>query len=135
MTTYESKITTVFKPQSEVFEQLSDLRNLEKFRTQIPEQYDFTCEEDFVSVKNTPFGNAVLRIIERECPKTLKFTLENMPIQANLWVQLKETAPSDTKLKITIKAEIPFFLKPMIAKKLEEGINTMAETLAFALNK
>jgi hypothetical protein len=137
MTKYESKITTVTKPQSEIYAQLADLRNLEKFKAAIPEQYlsEMICEEDFVSAKIPNFGNAVLRIIDREVDKTIKFALENLPIQANLWVQLKEVEPLNTKIKLTIHAEIPFFLKPMIGNKLQDGIDKMADTLAFALNK
>ncbi|MDR1543193.1 MAG: SRPBCC family protein [Prevotellaceae bacterium] len=137
MTTYESKVTTIQLSQNQAFVQLSDLRNLEKFKQAIPEQYlsDFVCGENFASTKTPQFGNVTLRIIEREADKTIKFAVENLPIQANIWVQLKEISPLDTKMKLTIKAEIPFFLKSMIGNKLQQGIDKMADTLTFALNK
>jgi hypothetical protein len=137
MTTFESKIVTLNLSKNQAFVQLSNLKNLEKFKTAIPEQYlsDFVCEEDFVSTKIPQLGRVTLRIVEKEIDKTIKFAVENLPFQANLWMQLKEILPSDTKMKLTVKAEIPFFLKHVLGNKLQDGIDKMADALAFALNK
>jgi carbon monoxide dehydrogenase subunit G len=47
-----------------------------------------------------------------------------------MWVQLKETAEQETKMKLTIKADLNPFLKPMVSKPLQEGINKIADVLA-----
>lgn len=55
-------------------------------------------------------------------------------MHVNAWIQLKQVAENDTKLKLTMKAEIPAMIKMMVDKKLQEG-NAMADILAKALNK
>ena len=52
-----------------------------------------------------------------------------------MWIQLKEISDVETRMKLTIKADIPFFLKPMIGDKLEKGIDEIANAIALAINK
>ena len=56
-------------------------------------------------------------------------------MHVNAWIQLKQVAENDTKLKLTMKAEIPAMIKMMVDKKLKEGINTIADALAKALSR
>ncbi|EOA10875.1 hypothetical protein A343_0089 [Porphyromonas gingivalis JCVI SC001] len=48
----------------------------------------------------------------------------------NVWIQLKEAAPDDTRLKITLRAELNMFVKPMLDKPLHEGVDRLAQLLA-----
>jgi len=37
---------------------------------------------------------------------------------------------NETRLKLTVRADIPLLLKPMVAKPLEKGIGELANVLA-----
>ena len=65
----------------------------------------------------------------------LKFGADNFPIQFNFWIQLVGVAEYDTRMKLTLKADIPFMLKPMIGNKLDDGIERMADMIAMIVNR
>ena len=138
MTTYESEIKTISSSEEMVFGILSDLKNLEKI-AQNPSLKDkvknLEFDTDSCSFSVEGFGTVGFRIIEREPLKTIKLESEHSPMHVNVWIQLKQIAENDTKLKLTMKAEIPAMIKMMVDKKLKEGINTIADTLAKALSK
>ena len=48
----------------------------------------------------------------------------------NFWIQLKEVTPNDTRIKLTLKADLPMMFKMMLDKKLQNGIDQAAEMLA-----
>lgn len=147
---YESDVKYIALPQNEVYQRLSNLNNLasikerlaypevqEKLAEQIPadkiqqlSQYveGMTFTEDSLSI-NSPLGQIVLRIIEREEPKCLKFASEGAPIQLYLWIQLLPHSVYETKLKVTVGAEVNFFMKGMVAKPLQQAANGLAQML------
>ena len=51
-----------------------------------------------------------------------------MPV--TLWIQLKQVAEMDTRMKLTVRADIPVFLKSMVAKPLQDALNKISEMLA-----
>ena len=138
MTTYESEIKTISSSEEMVFGILSDLKNLEKI-AQNPSLKDkvknLEFDTDSCSFSVEGFGTVGFRIIKREPFKTIKLESEHSPMHVNVWIQLKQVAENDTKLKLTMKAEIPTMIKMMVDKKLKEGINTIADALAKALSK
>ena len=75
-------------------------------------------------------GEVVVRIVEKEAPKMIKLGGdENLPFEFNLWIQLLENGPYDTRLRLTFIGELNFMLKMMLKGKLEKGINQLAEGL------
>ena len=48
-----------------------------------------------------------------------------------MWIQLLPTAESACKMKVTIKGDIPFMLKAMVSKPLQEGVEKIADMLAM----
>jgi len=72
--------------------------------------------------------------VEREPFKTVKLVSENTPIEVNVWIQLKAVAENETLLKLTLKADLPTMIKMMVDKKLQEGINSIADLLAKTLS-
>lgn len=142
MTTYESDIKTISSSEEVVFNQLSDLNNLKRLQeldlganseyADKLKDMEFDADSVFFSVDG--FGKVGMRIIEREPFKTIKFQSENVPMSANVWIQLKQVAENETKMKLTLKAEIPMMIKMMVDKKLKEGINTIADVIAKGLS-
>ena len=128
---FESSVREIKSPQQKVYDALSNLQNLEKIRDRLPEDkiQDFTFDNDSVSVNVPPVGSIALQIIEREEPKTIKFESVNSPIAFNLWIQLLPLTEETCKMKLTIKAELTPFIKGMVAKPLQEGLEKMADVI------
>lgn len=139
MNTYESKQKQLFVSQIEAYNKLSDLKNIEPYVSAIKQQFqdkiqDISIDSNYISLSVENI-NVVFKIIDREEYKTIKFAVDNIPLSANMWIQLKEISGMETRMKLTIKADIPFFLKPMVGDKLEKGVDEIANAIALAINK
>lgn len=75
------------------------------------------------------FGEIGMRIIEREPSKTIKFESDKSPLKFNLWIQLVGVNDNDTRLKITLKADIPFFMKAMLDDNINKGLDLIATAI------
>lgn len=133
MTKFESSIKQVPYSQEAVYRNISDLRNLERVRDRVPEDklQDFSFDEDTVSVKVDPVGQITLHIIEREEPKCVKFETTQSPMPFNLWIQVLPVTAETSKMKVTVKADIPFMLKGMVSGPLQDGVEKIADALAM----
>lgn len=132
MAEYISDIKTIPYSDQEIFTVLSDLRKLDLIKDKIPQDKikDFSYDQDSCTVTVDPIGKVRFVIVEREPNSTIKFEAEKLPFPLTLWIQLKQFADQETKMKLTVKADINAFLKPMISKPLQNGLDKMAETLA-----
>ena len=132
MTEFISEIKTIPYDDRVVYEMLSDLNNLEKVRDRIPsdKMEDFTFDGDSCSFLIKPVGKVRFSIVDREPPKTIKFSVDQAPVDACMWIQLKKTGERETKMKLTIRADLNPFIKPMLSKPLQDGINQVADMLA-----
>ena len=144
MTTFESSIRQTPFPQQNVYEKLSDLNNLQKLKERyammkdtMPEEarkqaekiQDLEFDQDSLSVNVPPVGSIKLRVVNREEPKCIKFETEQSPIPFNFWIQLLPVTSTTCKMKLTIKAELNIFIKQMVKKPLQEGIEKIADVL------
>ena len=78
---------------------------------------------------------ARLRIVDREPGKTIKIQgEEGNPVDFTFWLQLKEVAPYDTRMRIVVHAELNMMMKMLIGKKLQGAVDQMAEAIAAAMN-
>ena len=130
---YESKVTRALANAEDVYAVLSDLSNLEKVRDLIPQDKikEMEFDQDYARFKVDGLGQKVcIRIVEREPEKTVKFGVENIPVQASMWIQMKQMGENDTRLRLTIKADMPVMFKMMLDKKMQEGIDQAADMLA-----
>ncbi len=136
MTTYESNIETLNSSAMSAYELFSNLKNLEKFKDRLPTDKikDIEFDTDSCRFSVDPIGKVGFVIVDKEEGKTIKFGAENSPVEANMWIQLKEVGENVTKMKLTIKAEIPFLIKTMVDGKLKEFINQLSKALALAIN-
>ena len=139
MTEYKSEVKKIYAPVGRVYERLSDLNNLaviqqgldnpeamERIQQQAgdkvsPEQLQqivvklrsLQFDTDSVS-GDTPMGTATLRI----------------PVAANMWIQLLPSGDNECAMRLTIKADLNFFIRQMVGKKLEQGVDGLAQMLA-----
>ena len=132
MTKFESSVKQIPYPVENVYRNISDLSNLERVRDRIPEDKleDFQFDSDSVQVSVSPVGVIKLRIIEREENKCVKFETEQSPLPFNLWIQVLPVSATESKMKVTVKADIPFMLKGMVAGPLQDGVEKIADALA-----
>ena len=149
MAKYESQIKQVPFSQSAVYAKLSDLTNLAVIKERIDDpnvqaeipadkieevrnavnQMEFTT--DTVSAPAGPIGTIAVQIVDREPEKCVKFTSTNSPVSFKLWVQVLPTGDTSSKLKVTIDADLNFFMKQMVGSHLEKGVDKFADMLAM----
>lgn len=132
MSKYESKVKQVPYPQQKVYRAISDLNNLSRIRDRVDDDKikEFSFDSDTVSITVPPVGQISLRIIEREEPSCIKFETAKSPMPFNLWIQILPVDELTSKLKVTVKADIPFMLQAMVSGPLQEGVDKVAEALA-----
>ena len=132
MSKFESSVKQIPYPVENVYRNISDLSNLERVRDRIPEDklQEFQFDSDSVQVSVAPVGTIKLRIIEREENKCVKFETEQSPIPFNLWIQVLPVSDTESKMKVTVKADIPFMLKGMVSGPLQDGVEKIADALA-----
>ena len=133
MTSFESPVKTIAANVETVFETLSDLSNLERLRDRLPEDKisNFRCDRDNCSFSASPAGNIAIRIVEREPNKTIKLETVESPVPFFIWIQLLPTPEDNTAMKFTPRAEINPFIRGMISKPMQEGINKIAEAITL----
>ena len=132
-TKYESKISSAPCSAQQIYRVLSNLQNLERVRDMIPKDkiQEMEIEPDRVRIKVDGLAQKItIAIVDRIENDTVKFGAEGIPMDANFWIQLKELAPNDTRIKLTVKADIPMMFKMMIGKKLQDGLDQAADMLA-----
>lgn len=129
---YESKIGQIAANDAAVFAVLSNLENINRFRDVIPQDKIKNLEVSADCIRFQVEGIAqkiAIAIVEKEEYKTIKFGAENLPIPFNMWIQLKQMAEFDTRIRITIKTDMPMMFKMMFDKKLQQGLDQAIDML------
>lgn len=126
MATFESSVRQIPHSQQAVYNMLSDLSNIDRVKDRIPADKlnDLTFDADSMSI-STPMGAVKLKIVDREEPKCIKFETEQSPLPFNFWIQILPVTDTTCKMKLTIKAELNPFIKGMVSKPLQEGIEKL----------
>lgn len=133
MTKFESSVKVIPYSQERVYDKLADLSNLESIKDRLPQDKvkDMSFDTDTLSFNVDPVGQLTLKIIERESCKCIKFETINSPLPFNMWIQIVSSADEECKLKITIGLDINPFMKAMVQKPLQEGLEKMADMLSM----
>lgn len=129
---YESKIGQIPANDSVVFSVLSNLENINHFRDIIPQDKikDMEVSHDRIRMKVEGLGQKIaIAIVEKEEYKTIKFGAEELPIPLNIWIQLKQVAELDTRIRITIKTDMPIMFKMMFDNKIQLGLDQAIDML------
>lgn len=135
---FESNVKHVPYSQERVYNKLSDLNNLEGLRERLDmvkdkldgKLEDMSFDRDSITLKVQGIS-LTLRIIEREPLKCIKFEGDKSPIPLNLWIQILPVTQEEAKMKVTIRAEVNMFMKAMVSKPLQEGVEKLADMLAM----
>jgi len=139
---YRSEVKLINHNQQVVFNYLSNFDNLssylnsgliEKITEKIPQIKitEFESNQDSCKFKVTGLGLAEIKIVNREPFKTIKIESSGgLPLSFTFWIQLIPVDQFQTKMRLTLHAEMTMMIKMMAGSKLEEGINKLAETLS-----
>ena len=133
MTKFETVVKVVPASQEAVYEKLSDLSNLEKVKDRLPEDKvkNLSFDAESMTIEVAPVGKITLQIVEKEPCKCIKFATTTSPLPFNLWIQIVPTTETECKMKLTIGMDINPFMKTMVQKPLQEGLEKMADMLAM----
>ena len=143
---YVSDVKTVNWNNQIVYDKLSNLEflnimfgpeNMERVKQQMGDKapdmniQDFIADRDTCSFDMPPIGKIALHIEEREEPKTVKIVSdESTQFQFIMWVQLLPISDMQCKMRVTLHIELNMMMKMMIGKKLDKGINQIADGIA-----
>ncbi|MDR0681417.1 MAG: SRPBCC family protein [Dysgonamonadaceae bacterium] len=132
MTEFTSDIKILPYNQEKIYKVLSNMDNLERIKDKIPYEKvtDFSFDQDSCSFSVNPVGKVKFSIIERKPVNTIKFAADQAPVEVNMWIQLLPVAENESKMKLTVKANLNPFLKPMLSRPLQDGVNKIADILA-----
>lgn len=150
MAKYESQIKAVPYSQSAVYAKVADLNNLavikERFddpnvQAQMPadkveeirnavNQMEFTT--DTVTAPAGPLGGSIsVEIVDRQPEKCVKFSSVKSPVNFKVWIQVLPITEITSKMKVTIDADLNFFMKQMLDSHLQKGVDKFADMLAM----
>ena len=138
MVQFESSVKHVPYTQERVYTKLADLNNLASVRERLDaikaqaggKVEDLSFDQDSLTLKVQGI-NLTLRIIEREPMKCIKFEGDKTPIPLNVWIQILPVSDTEAKMKVTIRAEVNAFMKAMVSKPLQDGVEKLADMLAL----
>ena len=130
---YESAVTKVVASAAQIYSVFSNLKNLERVKDLIPKDkvQELEIEDESVRMKVDGLGQKItILIVDKTENEVIKYGAEGIPMEMNFWIQMKEVAPMDTRIKLTLKADIPMMFKMMLDKKIQQGIDQAAAMIA-----
>ena len=132
MTEFVSDIKKIPFSDVMVFRVLSDLSKLESLKDKLPEDKikDFWCTENSCSFSVDPVGKVTFDVTDREPNKTIKFKSQGLPFEVKAWIQLVSKDKNDTRMKLTLRANLNPFIKPMVNKPIKDGVDKISDVIA-----
>ena len=152
MSDFVSKIKRVQASQVAVYNKLSDLSNLQALKermanpdakARIAEQVgqdkvdkmaqyldNVSFDTDTITFGGSPVGDICLKVVEREVPKCVKMEGQGSPIPLNLWIQVVPNGDDASAIRVTLRAELNFFIRQMVSKPLQQAADGIAEMLS-----
>ena len=129
---FESAIKVAQANADAIYTCLADFRNLSAI---IPPDKikDWTATADTCRFSVDSIGQAGLRIADRDAYKhTVKYMADgNTRFNFYLWVQTKEVAPYDSRVKVTLKAEMNPMMKMMVSGHIQKFVDMLADAIAM----
>ena len=127
MSKIESKIGIVKHPADTIYNYICDFNN---FRSLLPEDKVSNFESTVDSCRFTVegIGKAGLKIIEKKHPELIKISSdEQTSFDFLLWIQIKEVAPGDSRIKITTEVSLNPVMAAMVKTPLKKFVDTLVD--------
>lgn len=148
MAKYQSEIKIIPASQYQVWNRISDFSQLQLLHDTMPEETkaaikakmndetkgklsvsDFSFSTDTVLFKVNGMQVGIGIVDRQEPMKCVKYQSDESPIAFTLWIQLLPQSAYETRCRVTIEVDIPFFLKAVVGKKLDGAADQIAEML------
>ena len=125
---YVSKITKNSCQDQQLFDFVSDFRNLASMLpAEVKDKISVTSET--ITIQAMQAMSITLSILEKEPYKLLKIGTEGNEM-LRIWIQLTQIAPYDTRIRVTLRANVPLIARPMLKKaKLQDFVDNLALAL------
>ncbi len=130
----ECKYESAIKPSSSsveaIYAKISDFSHLGDI---LPREHvsDWQSTADSCSFTIANIGKIGLQIVDRELNAMVKYSAdEQTQVKFFLWVQLKQNAENQARVKVTFKADLNPMIKMMIGKKLDQFVDSLATSIA-----
>jgi carbon monoxide dehydrogenase subunit G len=132
MEKYVSKQVQIRRPDWLIYKLLSDFNN---FTPMLEGKVDgWRVDGDTCSFTVKGFS-LTLRMLEKTPYTTVKIAGEDgSPFEFVFWVQLVNAGDNDTRMRLTLHAELNPMMKMMLGKKLEQALDQIAGQIATAFN-
>ncbi|MDR2126249.1 MAG: polyketide cyclase [Prevotellaceae bacterium] len=133
MQKYTSKTVTIQRQAEDIYDFFADFS---KFSQLIPrdqiDDFRATADECTFTVKGIAMG---LQILNREPFSMIKYMgIGKLPFEFLFWVQLKQLAPYDTKMRLVLHAKMNMMIKMMLKNKLQPSLDSLADQISSAFN-
>lgn len=129
-TTFESSVKSVSYAPETIYNLLCDFNNFSDV-IQNQKVKDWESTTDTCRFKVEGVGEVGLRIIDREPFSTIKYTADGKtPFNFYLWVQIKEVAGNDSRIKLTIKADMNPMMKMVASQPIQKFLDMLADAIA-----
>jgi len=133
MQEYKSKTVTIQRQAEDIYNFFSDFS---KFAQLVPrdqiEDFTATADECTFTVKGIGMG---IQILNREPFSMIKYMgIGKLPFEFLFWVQLKQVAPCDTRMRLVLHVKMNMMMKMMLKGKLQEGLDSFADKVAAGFN-
>ncbi|MBO5874068.1 MAG: polyketide cyclase [Rikenellaceae bacterium] len=133
MEKYESHQVVIRKPESLIYTVLSDFKNFSPALEGKVEDWKVEGDSCSFKVKGITAG---MKIVDRIPSNTIKIEGDqSSPMPFTFWIQLKQVSVDDTRMRLTLHTKLNMMMKMMLGKKLQEGINKMADSIAESFNR
>lgn len=137
MEKYESKIKVVKASAETLYAALSDMNRI---KDAVPAEAsslakDAECSADECSFTLDKIGRLAISIAEKTPASLIKYAIKSaIPVNVFAFVQIKEApqpdAQNESRIKVTLNADVPLMLKPLLGSKLQEAVDKIAEMIA-----
>ena len=127
MSKIESRIGIIKETDEKIFQFLSDFNH---FQSLVPAERikDFESSGDSCRFTVDGIGELGLRIIERDPHKLIKISSdEKTPFEFLMWIQIKEHAKGDSRMKITVEVKINSMMAAMVKNPLKAFVDTLID--------
>jgi carbon monoxide dehydrogenase subunit G len=132
----ESKIGVINAPSEKVFNFVTDFNN---FKNLVPADQVKNWESDAgqCAFDVEGLGRTGMRILEQEPFKLLKIkSIDTSPFGFFLWIQLKQMAENDTRVKVTIEPQVNQMMQMMVKTPLKKFVDALVDKMsAFHFNE
>ena len=129
---YESKIGQAQANAADIYAVLTNLENLQRFAEHIPQDKvkELEVTRDAIRFKVDGLGAKIsIGIVDQEQDKMIKYGAQNLPIPLTAWIQLKQVEEMNTRMRITIKTDVPAMFRMMLDSKLQQGLDQAVDML------